>query len=61
MDGEGEFNKHSQKNGYWKEKLQEGNYNNGKKNGVWKIYKYNDLGNSQNTRSEVVYKNDSLQ
>ncbi|REC60058.1 hypothetical protein DRF65_22990 [Chryseobacterium pennae] len=60
IDGEGEFNKQSKKDGYWKEKSQEGNYSNGKKNGVWKIYKYNDLENSQNTIKEVIYKNDSL-
>lgn len=60
IDGEGMFNKYSQKGGYWKEKSQEGNYHSGKKDGIWKIYKYNDLENSQNTISEVVYKNDSL-
>lgn len=60
IDGEGMFNKYSQKEGCWKEKSQEGNYHSGKKDRIWKIYKYNDLENSQNTISEVVYKNDSL-
>lgn len=60
IDGEGIFNKYSQKHGYWKEKYREGNYNNGKKNGVWKIYRYNDLENSENTINEVIYRNDSL-
>lgn len=58
--GNGVFNEKSKKNGFWKEYTQEGEYRDGKKNGIWKINQSSDLENYKNVVKEILYKNDSI-